>query len=81
PGVVGQLRGTGALERSPHCEPNHVILNQVSELDSPIESCNPPMRYFPYQGIMVNFYRPTYCPIVASVSLGSHTIVYYFRYN
>ncbi|KAI6147815.1 hypothetical protein BKA82DRAFT_4355004 [Pisolithus tinctorius] len=65
PDILSRLRGTRAFERSPHREPNHVILNE----------------YLPGQGIMPHEDGPSYYPVVATISLGSHTIFHYFRYN
>ncbi|KAG6330779.1 hypothetical protein ID866_8309 [Astraeus odoratus] len=62
---LDRLRATGAFEYSPHRGPNHIILNE----------------YHPGQGIMPHEDGPSYHPVVATISLGSHTVLHYFRYN
>ncbi|KAG2143988.1 hypothetical protein BD769DRAFT_1650339 [Suillus cothurnatus] len=65
PDVLGRLRFLGAFNQSPHKGPNHVILNE----------------YHPGQGIMPHEDGPSYHPVVATISLGSHTIFHYYQYN
>ncbi|KAG2117085.1 uncharacterized protein F5147DRAFT_671115 [Suillus discolor] len=65
PDVLGRLRLLGAFNQSPHKGPNHVILNE----------------YHPGQGIMPHEDGPSYHPVVATISLGSHTIFHYYQYN
>ncbi|KAG2151020.1 uncharacterized protein EDB93DRAFT_1140681 [Suillus bovinus] len=65
PDVLGRLRGLGAFNQSLHKGPNHVILNE----------------YHPGQGIMPHEDGPSYHPVVATISLGSHTVFHYYRYN
>ncbi|KAG2039041.1 hypothetical protein BDR03DRAFT_860788 [Suillus americanus] len=65
PDVLGRLRFLGAFDQSPHKGPNHVILNE----------------YHPGQGIMPHEDGPSYHPVVATISLGSHAIFHYYRYN
>ncbi|KAF8551561.1 hypothetical protein OG21DRAFT_1417741 [Imleria badia] len=65
PNVIGRLKETKAFQISPHKEPNHVILNE----------------YLPGQGIMPHEDGPTYCPVVGTVSLCSHTVFHYYAYN
>ncbi|KAL5478988.1 hypothetical protein ACEPAI_2276 [Sanghuangporus weigelae] len=65
PDVVGRLRATGAFSKSKHGAPNHVIVNE----------------YLPLQGIMPHEDGPSYHPVVATISLGSHTVFHYYRYK
>ncbi|OJA13932.1 hypothetical protein AZE42_01334 [Rhizopogon vesiculosus] len=65
PDVLGRLQFTGAFDQSPHKGPNHVILNE----------------YRPGQGIMPHEDGPSYHPVVATISLGSHTAFHYYRYK
>ncbi|VDB92215.1 unnamed protein product [Peniophora sp. CBMAI 1063] len=65
PNLISRLRATGAFADSPHGEPNHVIMNE----------------YLPGQGIMPHQDGPAYHPVVATLSLGSHTVMHYYRYN
>ncbi|EGN94640.1 hypothetical protein SERLA73DRAFT_114083 [Serpula lacrymans var. lacrymans S7.3] len=65
PDVIGRLKATGAFASSAHKSPNHVILNE----------------YLPGQGIMPHQDGPSYHPVVATISLGSHTVFHYYRYN
>ncbi|KAG2078444.1 hypothetical protein BDR04DRAFT_1086770 [Suillus decipiens] len=65
PDVLGRLKFLGPFNQSPHKGPNHVILNE----------------YYPGQGIMPHEDGPSYHPVVATISLGSHTIFHYYRYN
>lgn len=63
PAIIGRLKETGAFVQSPHQQPNHVILNE----------------YQPGQGIMPHEDGPKYFPVVATLSLGSHTIFNYYQ--
>ncbi|KAL5498184.1 hypothetical protein ACEPAH_2314 [Sanghuangporus vaninii] len=65
PDIVGRLRATGAFSKSKHGAPNHVIVNE----------------YLPLQGIMPHEDGPSYHPVVATISLGSHTVFHYYRYK
>ncbi|KXN92536.1 hypothetical protein AN958_05391, partial [Leucoagaricus sp. SymC.cos] len=65
PAIVDRLKGTGAFARSPHQQPNHVILNE----------------YKPGQGIMPHQDGPKYFPVVATISLGSHTVFNYYQHK
>ncbi|KIK43661.1 hypothetical protein CY34DRAFT_81330 [Suillus luteus UH-Slu-Lm8-n1] len=65
PDVLGRIRFLGAFNQSPHKGPNHIILNE----------------YHPGQGIMPHEDGPSYHPVVATISLGSHTVFHYYRYN
>ncbi|KAH7911277.1 hypothetical protein BJ138DRAFT_1150999 [Hygrophoropsis aurantiaca] len=65
PDILGRLRATTAFECSPHQGPNHVILNE----------------YLPGQGIMPHEDGPSYHPVVATLSLGSHAVFHYYRYK
>ena len=56
PDLMGRLSGTSAFTSSPHQRPNHVIMNE----------------YLPGQGIMPHEDGPSYHPVVATISLGSH---------
>ncbi|KAG0706203.1 hypothetical protein DFH29DRAFT_902608 [Suillus ampliporus] len=65
PDVLGRLKSLGAFNQSPHKGPNHVILNE----------------YHAGQGIMPHEDGPSYHPVVATISLGSHTTFHYYRYK
>ncbi|KAJ3537121.1 hypothetical protein NM688_g6734 [Phlebia brevispora] len=65
PDIIGRLRDTGAFSRSSHGQPNHIILNE----------------YLPGQGIMPHEDGPSYYPVVATLSLGSHAVFHYYRYK
>ncbi|OCB85911.1 hypothetical protein A7U60_g7044 [Sanghuangporus baumii] len=65
PDIVGRLQATGAFSKSKHGAPNHVIVNE----------------YLPLQGIMPHEDGPSYHPVVATISLGSHTVFHYYRYK
>ncbi|KAF8841874.1 hypothetical protein BDN67DRAFT_989507 [Paxillus ammoniavirescens] len=65
PDIIGRLKGTKAFESSLHGEPNHVILNE----------------YLAGQGIMPHEDGPSYYPVVATLSLGSHAIFHYYAYS
>ncbi|KIK98461.1 hypothetical protein PAXRUDRAFT_134204 [Paxillus rubicundulus Ve08.2h10] len=65
PDIVGRLKGTKAFESSPHGEPNHIILNE----------------YLAGQGIMPHEDGPSYYPVVATLSLGSHAVFHYYSYS
>ncbi|KAF4588768.1 hypothetical protein EYR40_010322 [Pleurotus pulmonarius] len=64
PDLISRLRATEAFISSPHEEPNHVILNE----------------YLPGHGIMPHEDGPSYHPVVATISLGSHTVFNYYEY-
>ncbi|KAI0262716.1 hypothetical protein BC834DRAFT_890004 [Gloeopeniophorella convolvens] len=63
PDIISRIASTGVFEGSPHQRPNHVILNE----------------YHPGQGIMPHEDGPAYHPVVATLSLGSHTVMHYYR--
>ncbi|KJA24935.1 hypothetical protein HYPSUDRAFT_183277 [Hypholoma sublateritium FD-334 SS-4] len=65
PDVIARIKATGAFENTPHKEPNHVIINE----------------YLPGQGIMPHEDGPQYHPVVATLSLGSHTVFHYYQYR
>ncbi|TDL26829.1 hypothetical protein BD410DRAFT_812647 [Rickenella mellea] len=65
PDIIGRLRETGAFISSKHGEPNHVIVNE----------------YLPGQGIMPHEDGSSYHPVVATISLRSHTVFNYYRYQ
>ncbi|KIP06874.1 hypothetical protein PHLGIDRAFT_71993 [Phlebiopsis gigantea 11061_1 CR5-6] len=65
PNLIGRIQDTGAFAMSPHRKPNHVILNE----------------YHPGQGIMPHEDGPSYHPVVATLSLGSHAVFHYYRYR
>ncbi|EPS98901.1 hypothetical protein FOMPIDRAFT_1031202 [Fomitopsis schrenkii] len=65
PDVIGSIRATGAFDSSPHGQPNHIIMNE----------------YLPGQGIMPHEDGPAYHPVVATLSLGSHAVFHYYRYE
>ncbi|KAH0834082.1 hypothetical protein J3R83DRAFT_11366 [Lanmaoa asiatica] len=67
PNVIGRLTETEAFESSPHKEPNHVILNEVSGMR--------PSHHMPHED------GPMYYPVVGTVSLGSPTVFHYYAYN
>ncbi|TFK71225.1 hypothetical protein BDN72DRAFT_887740 [Pluteus cervinus] len=65
PPLIQRLRDTGIFQYSPHGQPNHIIMNE----------------YLPGQGIMPHEDGPAYHPVVATISLGSHTIFHYYKYK
>ncbi|KAH0580022.1 hypothetical protein H2248_002837 [Termitomyces sp. 'cryptogamus'] len=65
PDIITRLRNTGAFSSSPHGAPNHVILNE----------------YLPGQGIMPHQDGPSYYPVVATISIGSHSVFHYYKFN
>ncbi|KAF8064327.1 hypothetical protein FPV67DRAFT_1504516 [Lyophyllum atratum] len=65
PDIITRLKDTGVFASSPHGGPNHVILNE----------------YLPGQGIMPHEDGPTYHPVVATISLGSHSLFHYYQYK
>ncbi|KAI0633061.1 hypothetical protein C8Q77DRAFT_1121365 [Trametes polyzona] len=65
PDIVGRIRETGAFKASVHGQPNHIIMNE----------------YAPGQGIMPHEDGPAYHPVVATLSLGSHTVFHYYQYK
>ncbi|KAJ7459498.1 hypothetical protein B0H11DRAFT_1872896 [Mycena galericulata] len=65
PDIIGRLKGTGVFTGSPHGKPNHIIMNE----------------YLPGQGIMPHEDGPAYFPVVATLSLGSHTVFHYYQYK
>ncbi|KAJ8073051.1 hypothetical protein PM082_019919 [Marasmius tenuissimus] len=65
PDIITRLKSTGVFQDSPHGSPNHIILNE----------------YLPGQGIMPHEDGPAYHPVVATISLGSHTMFHYYRYK
>ncbi|CBQ71084.1 conserved hypothetical protein [Sporisorium reilianum SRZ2] len=64
PDLIARLRNTGAFEHSKHGEPNHCLVNE----------------YLAGQGIMPHEDGPAYFPAVATISLGSHTLLDVYRY-
>ncbi|KLO17782.1 hypothetical protein SCHPADRAFT_900330 [Schizopora paradoxa] len=64
PDIISRLRGLGVFKDSKIGQPNHVIVNE----------------YLPGQGIMPHEDGPRYHPVVCTISLGSHTVVNYYRY-
>ncbi|KAF8512827.1 hypothetical protein JB92DRAFT_2926522 [Gautieria morchelliformis] len=64
PDIIQRLRNTGVFASSKHGEPNHIIVNE----------------YQPGQGIMPHEDGPSYFPVVATLSLGSHAVFNYHRY-
>ncbi|KAH9914054.1 uncharacterized protein BXZ73DRAFT_55170 [Epithele typhae] len=65
PDLIGRIRDTGIFEGSKHGEPNHIIMNE----------------YAPGQGIMPHEDGPAYHPVVATLSLGAHTVFNYYQYK
>ncbi|KIK09666.1 hypothetical protein K443DRAFT_393802 [Laccaria amethystina LaAM-08-1] len=65
PDIISRIKATGAFADSPHGMPNHIILNE----------------YLPGQGIMPHEDGPRYHPVVATVSLGSHSVFNYYKYE
>ncbi|KAJ7271121.1 hypothetical protein C8J57DRAFT_298247 [Mycena rebaudengoi] len=65
PDIISRLRTTGAFTSSPHGAPNHIILNE----------------YLPGQGILPHEDGPCYFPVVATLSLGSHSVFHYYKYK
>ncbi|TFY55587.1 hypothetical protein EVG20_g9267 [Dentipellis fragilis] len=65
PDLLTRLESTGAFVDSPHKRPNHIILNE----------------YLPGQGIMPHEDGPSYHPVVATLSLGSHAVFHYYQYK
>ncbi|KAI0363234.1 hypothetical protein BV20DRAFT_975913 [Pilatotrama ljubarskyi] len=65
PDIVGRIRDTGAFKGSAHGQPNHIIMNE----------------YAPGQGIMPHEDGPAYHPVVATLSMGSHTVFHYYKYK
>ncbi|KAJ3733180.1 hypothetical protein DFJ43DRAFT_1069736 [Lentinula guzmanii] len=65
PNVIDRLQLTGAFCTSTHGAPNHIIVNE----------------YLPGQGIMPHQDGPAYHPVVATISLGSHTAFHYYKYR
>ena len=57
--ILARFKDLRTYEKSPHHEPNHVLVNE----------------YQPGEGIMPHTDGPAYHPITATVSLGSHTIL------
>lgn len=64
PDLITRLRKTGAFGSSVHGQPNHCLVNE----------------YLPGQGIMPHEDGPAYYPAVATISLGSHTLLDVYRY-
>jgi len=65
PDIIPRLRSTGVFSDTKQGAPNHVIVNE----------------YLPGQGIMPHEDGPSYHPVVATISLGSHTVLNYHRYK
>ncbi|KAF7297360.1 putative alpha-ketoglutarate-dependent dioxygenase ABH6 [Mycena indigotica] len=76
PDIIARLRATGAFTRSPHGQPNHIIMNEdrVSMLHSIQQASD-------LQGIMPHEDGPAYFPVVATISLNSHSMFHYYRYQ
>lgn len=64
PDLIRRLRKTRAFQGSKHGEPNHCLVNE----------------YLAGQGIMPHEDGPAYFPAVATISLGSHTLLDVYRY-
>lgn len=64
PDIVSRLISTGAFESSKHGRPNHCLVNE----------------YTAGQGIMPHEDGPAYFPAVATIGLGSHTMLDIYRY-
>jgi alkylated DNA repair protein alkB family protein 6 len=64
PDLVTRLRNTHAFDAAQHGEPNHCLVNE----------------YLAGQGIMPHEDGPAYFPAVATISLGSHTLLDIYRY-
>lgn len=65
PNLLEKLRATGAFAATSQGTANHIILNE----------------YLPGQGITPHQDGPAYHPVVATLSLGSHTVMEYYRYR
>ncbi|KAF8600855.1 hypothetical protein BDV93DRAFT_538646 [Ceratobasidium sp. AG-I] len=65
PNLLEKLRATGAFAGTSQGTANHVILNE----------------YLPGQGITPHQDGPAYHPVVATLSLGSHTVMEYYQYQ
>ncbi|KAJ4491042.1 hypothetical protein C8R41DRAFT_920382 [Lentinula lateritia] len=65
PNIVDRLQSTGVFRASTHGAPNHIIVNE----------------YLPGQGIMPHQDGPAYHPVVATISLGTHTAFHYYKYT
>ncbi|KAJ6578769.1 hypothetical protein DFH09DRAFT_347382 [Mycena vulgaris] len=65
PDIINRLKSTGIFTASPHGKPNHIIMNE----------------YLPGQGIMPHEDGPAYFPVVATISLGSHSVFHYYQYK
>ncbi|KAF9054139.1 hypothetical protein BJ165DRAFT_1337285 [Panaeolus papilionaceus] len=65
PDLISRIKNTGAFDNSPHGQPNHIIMNE----------------YLPGQGIMPHEDGPRYHPVVATLSLLSHTVFHYYQYK
>ncbi|KAJ3756647.1 hypothetical protein EV360DRAFT_47618 [Lentinula raphanica] len=65
PNIISRLQSTGVFRNSAHGAPNHIIVNE----------------YLPGQGIMPHQDGPAYYPVVATLSLGSHTAFHYYKYR
>ncbi|KDQ08932.1 hypothetical protein BOTBODRAFT_191399 [Botryobasidium botryosum FD-172 SS1] len=65
PDIIPRLRSTGVFSNTKQGAPNHVIVNE----------------YLPGQGIMPHEDGPSYHPVVATISLGSHAVFNYYRYK
>ncbi|KAL4401032.1 hypothetical protein ACI68E_002356 [Malassezia pachydermatis] len=59
PALVERLAASGAFRESSHQAPNHCLVND----------------YFPGQGILPHTDGPAYDPVVATISLGGHTVL------
>ncbi|GAW06752.1 alkbh6 protein [Lentinula edodes] len=67
PNIVNRLQSTGVFRASTHGAPNHIIVNEV--------------EFLFWQGIMPHQDGPAYHPVVATISLGTHTAFHYYKYT
>ncbi|KEP54681.1 2OG-Fe(II) oxygenase family protein [Rhizoctonia solani 123E] len=65
PNLLEKLRATGAFSAVSQGTVNHIILNE----------------YLPGQGITPHQDGPSYHPVVATLTLGSHAVMEYYRYR
>ncbi|KAJ1302775.1 hypothetical protein OPQ81_003083 [Rhizoctonia solani] len=65
PNLLEKLRSTGAFSATSQGTVNHIILNE----------------YLPGQGITPHQDGPAYHPVVATLTLGSHAVMEYYRYR
>lgn len=65
PNIISRISETGIFKDAKKSALNHVIINE----------------YLPGQGIMPHEDGPSYYPAVATISLGSHTVMHYHQYK